>query len=156
MMTLEQALHDLAQSLDEQREPDPKRRLQAARQVLVASAVEIPGIEHPAMPSLHDVISAAANAAPSPARRTFAVLLVHALAVDGLVAARSSKNQFDRDLCAFIEKALPTVLQRSGYTFASETYEKRRSLERLHTVIDDLLKPFEPTFPPAVQGLYAG
>jgi hypothetical protein len=156
MMNLVQARHDLAQALDEQREPDLKRRLHAARQVLVGQGVEIPGVELPAIPSLHDIIRTAVNAAQSPARRTFAILLVHALAVDGLIAAGSSRSQFDRDLCAFVENALPTVLQRFGYPFTSDTYEKRRSLARLHTVIDELLKPLEPTFPPAVQGLYAG
>ena len=97
------------------------------------------------------------SGAPSTvARRAFAVLIVHALGVDGLVASKSSRGQFDRDLSAFIESALPTILQRSGYPFGNETYEKRRSLERLHTIIDELLKPLEPTFPPNVQGLYAG
>jgi hypothetical protein len=86
-------------------------------------------------------------------RRAFAVLLVHALAVEGLVASRSHRGQLDRDLCAFVENALPTVLRRYGYPSGTETYERRRSLERLHTMIDELLQRLEPTFPPGMQGL---
>ncbi len=155
-MELEQVLRDLKQAMNEPAQLDEKIRLQAARQILVAHGADMLGIARSAIPSLHDLIKSAAAASPSASRRAFAVLLVHALAFDGLVAARSTRTQFDRDLCAFIENALPTVLQRYGYPFGSETYARRRSLERLHTVIDDLLKPFEPTFPPTVQGLYAG
>ena len=155
-MELQQILRDMKQAMNEQTQPDGKIHLQETRQILVARGAEMLGIEPSAFASLHDVIKAAVTASPSPSRRAFAVLLVYALAFDGLVAARSTRNQFDRDLCAFIENALPTVLQRYGYPFGNETYERRRSLERLHTVIDDLLKPLEPTFPPTVQGLYAG
>ena len=51
---------------------------------------------------------------------------------------------------------LLSVLQRSGYPFGVEGYEKQGSLERLHKVIEEILKPLEPTFPPGVPGLCAG
>src|SRR5579872_4761444 len=155
-MELEQILHELKQAMDEQARPDETMRLRGARHIFIARGADALGSEPSANTSLHDVIKAAVTASPSASRRAFAVLLVHALAFDGVVAVRSNRNQFDRDLCGFIENALPTALQRYGYPFGHETYERRRSLERLHTVIDDLLKPLEPTFPPTVQGLYAG
>jgi hypothetical protein len=155
-MNLDDALHDLKRALDEQGEPNAERRIRAARQVLVVRGIEALGIDGSTNSTLPDVVRMAADAPPTPARRAFAVLLVNALGVDGLVVARSSRGTFDRDICRFVETALPTILQRSGYQPGGETYEKRRSLERLHTAIDELMKPLEPTFPPNVRGLYAG
>jgi hypothetical protein len=155
-MDLQQAQCDLDRALDEQAEPNGEHRIRAARQVLVACGSEALGVEASAGRTLPDIIKLAGAAPASPARRAFAVLVVRGLAVDGLVAAKSRRAEFDRDLCAFLERSLPSVLQRFGYAFADETYLKRRSLERLHSVIDDLLQPLEPTFPPGVQGLYAG
>jgi hypothetical protein len=155
-MYLEQARRDLARALDEQAQPDSGKRAQAARQMLVAAAVEALGLDAAGRPSLAEVIGHAANAPQSPARREFAVLLVCALGVEGVVAARSQRVQLERDVCAFVETELPSVLQRAGYPFGSELYERRRALGRLQANIDELLKPLEPTFPPRVQGLYAG
>jgi hypothetical protein len=155
-MNLDQARRDLAQALDAQADPNADHRMRAARHVLVVRGTEALAIEPPTSGAVHDVIKAALGAPGTPARRAFAVLLVHALGVDGLVASRSNRGQLDRDVCRFIESALPTVLQRSNYPFGAETYEKRQLLGRLHTAIDELMKPLEPTFPPNVQGLYAG
>ncbi len=143
---LDEARRDLARALN-----DPP----AARRVLIDHGADACGAADRGMLSLHDVIRLAARAPATPARRDFAILLVHALAVDGLVSVRSNARQFDRDLCDFMESALPTVLRRFGYPFGGETYERRRSLERLHNSIDELLRPLEPTFP-NWQGLYAG
>lgn len=157
IMNLQRALHDLRQALDEHSAQNAESRLlRAGRQVLVVRGCEAFGIERSATLSLHDLLIIAVNVPPTIGRRAFAVLLVHALAVEGLVASESHRGQLDRSICAFVESALPTVLQRSGYPFGSETYERRRSLERLHTMIDELLQPLEPTFPPGIQGLYAG
>jgi hypothetical protein len=155
-MDLEHARHDLARALDAQAEPDAEKRLRAARQVLVVAAIDALGIDASSRPSLADVIRLAVAAKRTATRRAFAVLLVHALGVDGLVTARSNRGQLDRDICAFVENALPSVLQRAEYPFGGEMYERRRLLARLHTRIDELLRPLEPTFPPRVQGLYAG
>jgi hypothetical protein len=155
-MDLEQARRDLARALDEQAEPNTEKRAQAARQVLVAAGMEALGLDAASRPSLADAVRLAVSAPQSPARRGFAVLLVRALGVDGVVATRSNRGGLDRDVCAFVETALPSVLQRAGYPFGAETYERRRALGKLHATIDELLKPLEPTFPPRVQGLYAG
>jgi hypothetical protein len=152
-MNLERALHDLLQAVDERAEPNAASRLRAGRNVLVVQGCEALGIERSASLPLHDLITIAVNALPTAARRAFGVLLVRALAVEGLVASKSHRGQLDRNVCAFIESTLPAVLQRFGYPFGTETYERRRSLERLHTTIDDLLQPLEPTFPPGIQGL---
>jgi hypothetical protein len=61
--------------------------------------------------------------------------------------------QFDRDLCAFMESALLNPLRRAGYPFAASTYDRLRFLERLHTSIEEHLRPLEPTFPPWLSGL---
>lgn len=155
-MNLEQALRDLHEASDEQTEPNAANRIRAGRQVLIGRGCEAFGIERSTGLSLHDLLPVAMNTPATADRRAFAVLLVHALAVEGLVASRSHRGRLDRDLCAFVESALPTVLRRSGYPFGTEAYERRRSLERLHTMIDELLQPMEPTFPPGMQGLYAG
>jgi len=155
-MNLERALHDLRQALDAKGEQDAESRLRAGRNLLVTQGCEALGIERSANLLLDDLIAIAVNAPPSAARRAFGVLLVHALAVEGLVASKSHRGQLDRNVCAFIEHTLPAVLQRFGYPFGSETYERRRSLDRLHATIDDLLRPLEPTFPPGIRGLYAG
>ena len=155
-MNLENARSDLVQALDEHAEPIAENRIRAARHILTMRGAEALGAECPTGRQLHDIIKIAAGATATPARRAFAILLVHALGVDGLVASRSHRGALDRDICAFVESALPTVLQRSGYPFGGETYEKRRSLDRLHAIIEELLRPLEPTFPPNVQGLYAG
>jgi hypothetical protein len=155
-MDLEQARRDLARALDAQTEPSGEKRAQAARLVLVAAGMAALGLDAASRLSLAEVIARAVGAPQSPARRGFAVLLVCALGVDGVVAAGSKRGQLDRDGCAFVETALPSVLQRAGYPFGGEAYERRRALGRLQANIDELLKPLEPTFPPRVQGLYAG
>jgi hypothetical protein len=155
-MNLEQALYDLRKALDERTEPDAASRIRAGRQVLIGRGGEAFGTERSGSLSLHDLLTTAMNTPATAGHRAFAVLLVHALAVEGLVASRSHRGQLDRSLCAFVESVLPTVLRRFGYPFGSETYERRHSLERLHTMIDELLLPLEPTFPPRIQGLYAG
>jgi hypothetical protein len=144
-MDLAQARHNLATAPDER----------AARQVLIAAGIEALGLDAATRPALADLIRAAATAPRTEARRAFAVLLVQALGVEGLVAGAKSGG-LDRDICAFAESALPGVLRRAGYPFGAETYERRRALDRLHARLDELLEPWEPTFPPGVQGLYAG
>jgi hypothetical protein len=156
LVNLERALHDLRQAVDERGEPNAASRLLAGRNVLVVQGCEALGIEHSASLPLHDLIAIAVDAPPTAARRAFGVLLVHALAVEGLVASKSHRGQLDRNVCAPIENTLPAVLQRFGYPFGSETDERRRSLDRLYATIDDLLQLLEPTFPPGIQGLYAG
>jgi hypothetical protein len=150
-MNLQKALHDFTEALNSaNRAPARDARLRAARRILVLQGIEALEIEASGYPTLATVITAAAAAPPTPGRRSFAVLIVHALAVKGLVPAASVG-----DVCALVETALRGVLLRSGYPFAGTAYDKRRALEQLHTTIGQLLEPLEPTFP-NWQGLYSG
>jgi hypothetical protein len=148
-MNLQAALHDLSDTMTGADQVS-KARLRFARQILIDRGLEALKIESPSNPTLEAVIGAAAIAPQTPARRTFAVLIVHALAVRGLVPTGATS-----DVCTLIESALLHVLLRSGYPFGGTIYEKRQVLDRLHTKIDELLEPLQPTFP-NWQGLYAG
>ena len=150
-MNPEEALRELAtalESTDGARGRDA--RLRAARQVVVRRCVAALGMEPTGLPSVVSVIRLATEAPARPTRRSCAVLLVHALAVPGLVPAASA-----RDLCALVEGALRDVLLRCGYPFGGSIGEKMRVLQRLHATIGELMQPLEPTFP-NWQGLYAG
>jgi hypothetical protein len=125
------------------------RALRAARQVVVDRCAAALGLASPASLSLDAVIRLAADA-PPPARRDCAVLMVHALAIRGLVPAASAAH-----LCALSERALRGVLLRCGYPFAGSLADRMRVLERLHVTLEELMQPLQPTFP-NWQGLYAG
>lgn len=109
------------------------------------------GTEGSSEPSLAAAISLAADAPSGEGRRDCAVLVVHALAVPGLVPAASSG-----DVCGLAERALRDVLLRCGYPFGGSTDEKLQVLARLHVNIKELMQPLEPTFPSWIQGLHAG
>jgi hypothetical protein len=150
-MDLQAALHDLSEALTgADRAPTPEARLRSARQILISRGLKAVTIELPPNPTLDAVIRAASKAPQTPACRAFAVLIVHALAVRGLAPTGSTAG-----VCALIEGALPHVLLRCEYPFGGSTYEKRQTLDRLRTKIDELLEPLEPTFP-NWQGLHAG
>jgi hypothetical protein len=150
-MNLLIALHELSEALTGvDRVSRPEAWLRLAQNVLIKRGVEALRVELPANPTLATVIRAAAIESQTTARRAFAVLVVHALAVRGLVSSGPTA-----DVCTFIERALPDVLLRFEYPFGGSTYEKYHVLGRLHVKIDELLVPFEPTFP-NWQGLYAG
>jgi hypothetical protein len=153
-MDLAQARQDLARAVAAASAASHTAdRFRAARQWLVRTGAEALQIDPATVSGLADIVGRAAGAAPGPARRAFAVLLVDALAVPGLLSARSSQARLDRDICALLESALPDVLQRSGYPFAGDLDAKRRSLARLAASIDDYLRPLEPTFPAWLSGL---
>jgi hypothetical protein len=80
------------------------------------------------------------------------VLLVDALAVPGLLSARSSQARLDRAVRALVENALPDVLLRAGYPFAGDVDARRRSLSRLQATIEDHLQPLEPSNPTWLSG----
>jgi hypothetical protein len=150
-MNLEKALHDLDQALHDP-QPRQEQRLQAARQLLVDAGSEILGMEASRPLSLAGIIRLMLDAPREPDRRSFALLLVHALGVAGLVRPRSGRANFDRDLCAYLEDALPSALHRSGYPFNNPIYDRVRFLEDLHAAIDLHLEPLDPTFPPWLSG----
>jgi hypothetical protein len=150
-MNLEEALRELVTTLgaaDGARGRDA--RLRAARRVIVRQCAAALGMEPLGQPSVASVIRLATDAPGRPARRACAVLLVHALAVPGLVPAASAG-----DVRALAEGALRNVLLRCGYPFGGSIEERMHVLARLHTTIGELMQPLEPTFP-NWQGLYAG
>jgi hypothetical protein len=155
-MDLTQARLDLARALEAASvAPHAPDRFRAARQLLVTRGAEALHIDPVAVPGIADVVSCAAGAAASPARRAFAVLIVVALGEPGLLSVRSSQARLDRDIHALLESALPDVLRRSGYPFGGDLDAKRHSLARLHASIDEYLRPLEPTFPAWLSGLPA-
>jgi hypothetical protein len=150
-MNLPAALRDLSNTMTgADQVSTPEARLRLARRILISRGLEALKIELSPYPTLETVIRAAAIAPQTPARRTFAVLIIHALAVRGLVPTGGAC-----DVCTFVESALLHALLRSEYPFGGTAYEKRQVLDRLHTTIDELLEPLQPTFP-NWQRLYAG
>jgi len=103
--------------------------------------------------SLDEIVRAATPLPPSEARRDFAVLLVHALAVEGLLPAR---GEAERAIHAFLERALLNPLRRAGYPFDGTPYDKRRALAGLHATIDEHLRPPEPSIPRWLHGVGPG
>jgi hypothetical protein len=150
-MNLEEALRDLATALEATGAARGRdARLRAARQVVVGQCVAALAMQPTELPSVASVIRLATQAPARPARRSCAVLLIHALAVPGLVPAACAG-----DMRALAEGALRDVLLRCGYPFSGSIEQRMRVLERLHATIGELMQPLEPTFP-NWQGLYAG
>ena len=149
-MTIDEARRDLAAALATADARGRDRALRAARQVVVDRCAGALGLAPPVRLPLDAVIRLVADA-QQPARRDCAVLLVHVLAVRGLVPAA-----WAGDVCALVENALRGVLLRCGYPFGGPLRERVDVLERLHLTIDELMQPMEPTFPNWIQGLHAG
>lgn len=152
-MDLAQARLDLARALrTASAAPHSADRFREARQLLVTSGAEALRIDSAAAPGLAEMIGRAASAPAGPGRRAFAVLIVEALAVPGLLSVRSAQARLDRDIRALVESALPDVLLRAGYPFGGDADAKYRSLGRLHASIDEHLRPFEPSIPTWLSG----
>ncbi len=152
-MDLDQARLELAGilGLDCKAPPTPER-LNAARQWLIARGTEALRIEPATAPALADVIRDATSAPASPPRQSFAVLIVAALPVPGLLSSRTSRARLERDVCALIETALPHVLLRAGYPFGAELDVRQRHLVMLAASIDEYLRPLEPSIPTWLSG----
>jgi hypothetical protein len=125
-------------------------RFGAARAILLEHGVAALGVTRL---SFDELVLAAASLPPSEARRDFAVLLVHALAVEGLLPAR---GEAERVIHAFLEGALLNPLRRAGYPFDGTPYDKRRALAVLHAAIDEHLRPPEPSIPRWLHGVGQG
>jgi hypothetical protein len=151
-MTIDEALRDLAEALTTVEGPRSRgTRMRQARQVLASRCLALLEIEAPGQSSVADAVRLAAESPLRPARRTCAALLVHALAVPGLVPAESIQI-----VCMLVEGALRDVLLRCGYPFGGTVQAKMQVLERLHATIGELMQPMEPTFPNWIRGLHAG
>jgi hypothetical protein len=125
-------------------------RFRAAREVLINRGIEAleilprPGI------SLDEIVRVGAGVPPTDARRAFAVLLVHAIGIEGLLPTRGETEGHIR---SFLERALLNPLRRAGYPFDGAPYDKRRALAGLHATIDEHLRPLEPTIPRWIHGV---
>jgi len=125
-------------------------RFAGAHEVLIRRGIEALRISPHRAVSLADIVRIAAEAAPDHGRREFAVLLVCAIGVPGLVAVRGKTEQ---QLQSFLEGALLNPLRRAGYPFGGSVYEKRQVLAQLHATIDEHLRPLEPSIPRWIHGL---
>ncbi len=147
-MDLSHARLDLAHALvAAAAAPRTADRFRAARQLLISSGAAALHMEPAAAPGLAEIVERAVRAPASPARRVFAVLIVDALAIPGLLSARSSQARLERNIRALIESALPDVLLRAGYPFAGDLDAKQRLLTGLHASIEEHLRPLEPSIP---------
>ena len=150
-MDLEAALRELADALASgERARGRDAQLRQARRVVVDRCVAELGLKPVAPVAIAEAIRLAIQSPSRPAKRACAALVVHALAVRGLVPPALAA-----DVCTLVERALRDVLLRCGYSFTAPLDEKLRVLERLHLRLNDLMQPLEPTFP-NWQGLYAG
>ena len=112
-----------------------------ARDVLIRHGAEAFGIAIRPGLSLDAIVRAAGEAPASEPRRSFAILLVHAIGVPGLVPLRGEAGGQIR---SFLERALLNPLRRAGYPFAGSAYDKNLSLSGWHATIEEHLRPPEP------------
>src|SRR5271165_249105 len=107
-MDLQAARRDLASEI---KRAQPNANLDArffgARRVIIAAGTAAVRIQYSNGLSLGDVLLHAANAPPTPDRRSFAVLAIEALAIDGLIPSTSERADIDRSICSLAESALP-------------------------------------------------
>ncbi len=150
-MDLGRALRDLTEALSAAEGASSREaRFRSARKVLVDHSLAALGAECPSANSIAAVARLAAESTNPSGRRDCALLMLHALAVRGLVPAAAYG-----DVCTLVESGLRAALLRGGYPFGGTIAERMSVLERLHRTIGDLMQPWEPTFP-NWQGLYAG
>ena len=124
----------------------------AALAVLIDRGIEALCVTPSQRLSFDNLIRIAADAPPTAGRRDFAVLLVHAFGIQGLLPVRGKTEGI---LLSFLERALLNPLRRAGYPFDGTAYEKRHVLRGLHATIDEHLRPLEPSFPRWIQGVAA-
>jgi hypothetical protein len=122
-------------------EPNLTARLSGARRAIIAAGIDALHIEYSNGLSLGDVLLQATTAPPTPDRRSFAALIVAALANEGLIPSTSQRADIDRNLCSLVESAVPEILNRFKYPFKEQTYAKRRALEGLHASLVEFLSP---------------
>jgi hypothetical protein len=147
-MDLDRALRDLSEAAGTGN--GARSRLRHGRRFLIGTCLVALGLEpapHYSLPGVVRLMAASPNRA---AQRDCAVLLLHALAVPGLVPAEAH-----RDICALAEDRLRAALLRCGYPFDGTVEAKIGVLEHLHSKIAEFMEPLQPTFP-NWQGLYAG
>jgi hypothetical protein len=148
-----QARQEFARLLAAAGQAPGDERLRAARLWLAARGAAALPPDTAASPSLAVLLRQVATAPPNPARRIFAVLVVDALASPGLLAGTAPAARLDRAVCSLLEAALADVLRRARYPFDGDFDARRRALAALPANLDECLQPWEPTFPPWLNGL---
>jgi len=124
-------------------------RMRPAREVVARRCLEALGLAR-AGQSMNAAIRLALQGTDRAARRTCALVALHALAVPGVVPSDSIG-----DVCLLIEVALRPALLRCQYPFSGTLKQKLAVLAGLHSRIGELTQPMEPTFP-SWPGLHAG
>jgi hypothetical protein len=127
----------------------PEQRVRAARDLLIKRGIET--LQVPARPGItfDAIVRIAIGSPPTEARREFAVLLVYALGIEGLLPTRGEP---ERHVRSFLEQALLNPLRRAGYPFDGSPYDKRHVLTGLHATIDEHLQPLEASIPRWLHG----
>jgi hypothetical protein len=125
-------------------------RLRNGRRFVIGACLTALWIEFAPQHTLPGVLRLAAASPNRSAQRDCAILLLHALAVPGLVSAEAYP-----DVCSLAEDTLRPALLRCDYPFGGSPEARLGALQRLHPRIAELMEPLEPTFP-NWQGLYAG
>jgi hypothetical protein len=124
-------------------------RIGAARDVLLQHGTQVFDLAPNLALKLEDVVRAA-DQRSGEACRSFAVLLVLAVAFPGVVPLRGDAGALIR---RFLERALLNPLRRAGYRFDASPYDKNQALARLHATIDEHLRPLEPSIPRWIHGV---
>jgi len=127
-----------------------EQRVRSAREWLIKRGIET--LQIPPRPgiALDEIVRAAIGAPPTAARREYAVILVLALGVEGLLPTRGETERLIR---SFLEHALLNPLRRADYPFGGSPYDKRQALAGLHATIDEHLRPLEPSIPRWLHGV---
>jgi hypothetical protein len=127
-----------------------EQRCRAARELLIKRGIET--LQIPPRPGIafDEIIRGAIGAPPNEARREFAVLLIYALGIEGVLPGR---GETERLIQSFLEHALLNALRRAGYPFDGSPYDKRQALAGLHATIDEHLRPLEPSIPRWLHGV---
>jgi hypothetical protein len=127
-----------------------EQRVRAARELLIKRGLEALQISPRPGIVLDEIIRIAIGAAANEERRAFAVLLVYALGIDGVLPTR---GETERLIQSFLEQALLNPLRRANYPFHGTAYDKRQALAGLHATIDEHLRPLEPSIPGWLHGV---
>jgi hypothetical protein len=146
-MDIEAIRAELADALDHT--APAEHRVRAARNLLIKRGIEAFHVQPRPGIGLDEVLRIASGAPASEARREFAVLLVFAIGIDGMLPTR---GETERHIRSFLEQALLNPLRRANYPFGGSPYDKRHVLAGLHATIEEHLRPLELTMPSWIHG----
>jgi hypothetical protein len=126
-----------------------EQRVRDTRELLIKRCIEALQMPTRSGIALDDILRIAIGRPPTEARREYAVMLVYAIGIEGVLPIRGEAERLIR---SFLEQALLNPLRRAGYPFDGTAYDKRQALAGLHATIDEHLRPLEPTMPRWLHG----